>query len=59
MTKKKESLREEVTKSTNGLKEGVTEIQSSLMKLIRNRKSQGEEEAKEKIVIENSHNRED
>jgi hypothetical protein len=52
MTKKKYSQREEVTKSKRCLKEGVSEGQSSLAKLLRNLKSQEEEEAKEKIVIE-------
>jgi hypothetical protein len=52
MTKKKYSQREEVTKSKRCLKEGVSEGQSSLAKLIRNMKSQEEEEAKEKIAIE-------
>jgi hypothetical protein len=41
-----------VTKSNRCLKKGVSEGQSSLAKLIRNMKSQEEEEAKEKIAIE-------
>jgi hypothetical protein len=52
MTKKKDIQKEEVTKSKRCLKEGVSEGQSSLAKLIRNMKSQEEEEAKEKIAIE-------